>query len=264
MTAGRSADPFSIISLNWDSLIEDSIFWVLRHTNGIRGKRALADVDYCVYTVALDDSPHTASTKQKALNIYNLKLLKMHGSSTWLRCPYSNRIFTGLGIEKSPDKIYIDPILSPFIKERQDHKELNSNPLLEPYIITPTFTKVFDSAHMQDTWHNAYVELREADEVVFVGYSLPDADYHFRTLLRRAVRQETKIEVVLHRSDSPGKGARGALGTISYPKNRYEQVFHDNDMSFKYYGVKGFIDGLSAGRKLSTIMLKLARSFKRM
>ena len=39
----------------------------------------MIDIDYCVYTTPLYNSPHTASTKQKASGIYNIKVLKMHG-----------------------------------------------------------------------------------------------------------------------------------------------------------------------------------------
>jgi hypothetical protein len=37
-----SGDPFSIISLNWDSLIEDSIFWVLKQVGAAREGKGLA------------------------------------------------------------------------------------------------------------------------------------------------------------------------------------------------------------------------------
>jgi hypothetical protein len=239
-TEDPNEDPFSIISLNWDSLIEDSLYWVLHQTGGIRGRKGIADIDYCVYTTPLPNSPHTASTKQKALGIYNIKLLKMHGSATWLRCPCSNLIYTGLGMTEPAYDIYIKPVFSPFIKEHLDQRERQSPALLEPYIITPTFAKVFDLPHIQTTWHNAFIELREADEVVFIGYSLPDADYHFRALLRRAIRSTTKIEVILHESDKPPNNMELADPRTVYPAQRYNQVFREDQLIFNYDGVEGF------------------------
>lgn len=79
--------------------------------------------------------------------------------------------------------------------------EDDKKPILEPFLITPTFTKVFDNTHIQMIWHNAHVELSEADKIVFIGYSFPEADYHFRTLLRKAVNPNVSIEVVLTRND---------------------------------------------------------------
>ena len=51
--------------------------------------------------------------------------------------------------------------------------------------------------------NNAFIELREATEVRFVGYSRPDADYHFRALLLRAIRPTTRIRVFLSPTCNP-------------------------------------------------------------
>lgn len=53
-------------------------------------------------------------------------------------------------------------------KQEQDCAQLG-------YAGTPTFVKRFDNPHLQMTWHNAFIELVEADKVVFIGYSLPGA-----------------------------------------------------------------------------------------
>ena len=152
--AQLGGDPLSIVSLNWDSLLEDSFYHVIQSTRGIQK----ADIDYCVYTMPIEGSPHTPSTKQKASGIYNLKLLKLHGSTTWLRCPNSNHIYTGLGHNSSSYEIYVRDRDSPFTSELYPNDpESEIPPKLEPYIITPTYTKVFNQPHIQTTWHNAYV-----------------------------------------------------------------------------------------------------------
>ncbi len=266
--AGQNGDPFAIISLNWDSLIEDSLFWVLNRTGGIREKTetdekvALADIDYCVYTTPLPNSPHTPSTKQKASKIFNIKLLKMHGSSTWLRCPCSNLVYTGLGMADPANDIYVKLRKSPFIQQHLDDREKVSPAVLEPYIITPTFAKVFDLPHIQITWHNAFIELREADDVVFIGYSLPDADYHFRALLRRAIRSTTKVKVILHESDEPPENLQNVDPKTVYPEQRYRQVFHNDQLlPFDYDGVEGFANNLAPDKQLQTAIERLKNNF---
>ena len=256
LQSGQPGDPFSVVSLNWDSLVEDSIFRILRETGGIRDGCALADIDYCVYTRRLPGSVHTPSTKQKAAGIYNIKVLKLHGSATWLRCPCSNHIYTGLGSSQSALDLYVKEQRSPFIDQFKDPREADQPSILEPFIITPTFSKVFDLPHIQTTWHNAFVELREADEVVFIGYSLPEADYHFSTLLRRAIRSTTPVRVILHSSDdpdaddnvyfkpkasNPDEAERARDPKAIYPEDRYRQVFHEDRLCFDYRGVEGFI-----------------------
>lgn len=51
---------------------------------------------------------------------------------------------------------------------------------------------------MQLIWQNAGIELSEATKIVFLGYSLPYADFEIRQLLSRFVRKNAKIEVVLY------------------------------------------------------------------
>lgn len=261
ISATLTGDPFSIISLNWDSLIEDSVFWILRKVNGFRAGKALADIDYCVYTTPLPHSAHTASIKQKALGIYNIKLLKMHGSSTWLRCPCSNHIYTGLGMDAPAYDIYVKRQVSPFIELHLDEREKDSPSVLEPYIITPTFAKVFDSPHIQTTWQNAFVELREADEVIFVGYSLPEADYHFRTLLRRAIRSTTPVKVILHKSDEPASDSQNTDPKTIYPAQRYRQVFREQQLTFDYDGVEGYASTFAPEEQLDAMMERLRNIF---
>ena len=259
--ANITGDPFSIISLNWDSLVEDSIYWVLKEVGAFRDGKALADIDYCVYTTPLPKSAHTASTKQKSCHIYNIKLLKMHGSSTWLRCPCSNLVYTGLGMNESAHDIYVKSKVSPFIEDHLDEREKDSPSILEPFIITPTFTKVFDLPHIQTTWHNAFVELREADQVVFIGYSLPDADYHFRTLLRRAIRSKTPVKVILDASAEPPKNLLTADPKTVYPAQRYRQVFREEQLTFNYKGVEGFAKEFAPEEQLPTALERIKNTF---
>jgi hypothetical protein len=261
IAATIKGDPFSIISLNWDSLVEDSIYWVLKKTEAFRNGKALADIDSCIYTTPLPKSAHTPSTKQKACQIFNIKLLKMHGSSTWLRCPCSNLVYTGLGMDEPAHDIYVKPTVSPFIQEHLDDREKDSPSILEPFIITPTFTKVFDLPHIQTTWHNAFVELREADQVIFIGYSLPDADYHFRTLLRRAIRSKTPVKVILDTSAEPPKIPSFADSKIVYPAQRYRQVFRKEQLTFDYDGVEGFAKNFAPETQLPVVLERLKNTF---
>lgn len=246
--AGLKGDPMSILSLNWDSLLEDSFYAIFENSSSIKK----TDIDYCVYTTPIDGSPHTPSTKQKASGIFNIKLLKLHGSTTWLRCPNSNHIYTGLGHGSTSYDIYVKERLSPFTSELYPNAtELEKPPRLEPYIITPTYTKVFNQPHIQTTWHNAYVELREASRVIFIGYSLPLADYHFRTLLLRSIRKDTKIELVLHENDRPRRADEmGDNQQLSHSGDstvlRYQKLFGKARVSngARFDGVSAFIEDL--------------------
>jgi hypothetical protein len=156
--------------------------------------------------------------------------------------------------------IYVKPRFSPFIEQHLDNRERNSPAVLEPYIITPTFSKVFDLPHIQTTWHNAFIELREAKEIVFIGYSLPEADYHFRALLRRAVRSETPIKVILHASDKPPENPPADSKAI-YPAQRYHQVFREENLTFNYEGVENFVNSFAPEEQLPAMLERVKNSF---
>ena len=115
----------------------------------------------------------------------------------------------------------------------------SSASILEPFIITPTFLKVFDNTHIQMTWHNAFIELAQATEVVFIGYSLPLADYHFRTLLKRAVHQDVAITVVLTNRDRMPVKVKSAHRNY-YASYRFSEFFSSNPVKFRYGGIKSF------------------------
>jgi len=247
--AGQAQDPFSILSLNWDCLLEDTLYWCLKKAKAY----AKADVDYCCYTTPLGEScPHVPSLQQKAKGMFNLKLMKLHGSANWLLCPNCNRLFTGLGGKEDVwDQYVLDkhcPVCEDFSPQGPAGARQGA-PLLEPFFVTPTFVKVFDNAHIQMTWHNAYVDLAEATEVVFIGYSLPEADYHVRMLLRRAIGRDTRIVAVLTKDDESMRNTPKRLRGY-FAANRYRAFFGENRVECLTGGIKSYFGPLMAQNTL--------------
>ena len=246
ISSGKRGDPFSIISLNWDSLIEDSIYWCLMKVKGYK----ISDVDYCTYTFPLtNSSKHVTSIIQRAKGINNIKILKLHGSTNWLLCPNCNRLYTGLGSKENVWDLYVE---ERFCEKCATNKWniQDKPPILEPFFITPTYTKVFDNTHLQSVWDNAYIELSEADRIVFIGYSLPDADYHFRTLLHRSIASNTRVEVVLMHNDYSYK--RMPLRQRRYlASNRYKNFFGKQEIKWYKQGVRGYFKSIISKRALA-------------
>jgi len=230
-------DNVSVISLNWDTLLEDSIYLYKKQF-----KRNI-DIDYCCYTNPLTyDTPHTTSITQKSRNIFNIKIMKLHGSANWLVCPNCNRLFTGIGSKIDRITLYIKPLSCPKCKKLSNSFLNIGNPELIPIIITPTFLKKVDNTHINMVWHNAYVELSEASKIVFIGYSLPNADYLIRTLLKRSIQKNTIIEVVLIPSDYCSKNTKSSYRNF-YSSERYKYFFPESHYSIKFYknGVSDYI-----------------------
>ena len=243
-------DVFSIISLNWDNILESEIYkeclnFNINKTNN--NQKVLPDYCFYDYPYKQDDN-HIPSTNIKAKGFKNIKFLKLHGSINWLECPICGRIFID-----NQREIAIESC----IEQQCPHCSMNSkqtyDSTLRNIIITPTFMKSLDNLHIKNIWHNAFLELSEATKVVFIGYSFPNADFEMRCLLKKSLSSDTKIEVVLHQSDNPvgiknmlssrlsSSECDSILNKIDFPENRYKSFFGDQNINFIYSGFEDFI-----------------------
>ena len=236
--AGQKEHPFSIISLNWDCVLENAIYWFLDQCGGNK-----VDIDYCCYTTPLEGtSRHTHSINQKAVGLFNTKFIKLHGSVNCVLCPNCNRLYTGLGAPRELLEEYIAGKICPRCHSVRDVTGIatSSGPELESLIISPTFIKEFNNAHIQMIWHNAYIDLCEAKKVVFIGYSLPEADYHLRTLLKRAIRKDAEVIVVLTKKDNPPVHCDEHIRE-KYAASRYRAFLGSGiQIKFEFGGVKSY------------------------
>jgi len=99
-TNAKNYDPFSIISLNWDILLDNALNDEL-YRNDPRSKDfdPFGVVDYCCYVSSLEPGNSRIRSGLWSLGCkgFNIKLLKLHGSMNWLKCPNCQRLFVGEG-----------------------------------------------------------------------------------------------------------------------------------------------------------------------
>ena len=144
------------VSLNYDLLLDNAL-----------SALAPAAPDYAISF--RNPSPPSAGTRIP-------KLLKIHGSLNWLFCPTCNQIDLFPG-EKIAAEIVINPGLMtcPVCQEPRT-----------PIVIPPTFFKAMSNFYLQQIWKSAEETLLKADHIIFCGYSYPDADLHFKYLIKRS------------------------------------------------------------------------------
>ncbi|GLU44754.1 hypothetical protein [Allomuricauda sp. NBRC 101325] len=193
-------DTISILSTNWDILLDNSLNDAIRNVyyknNDIDGV-----VDYCCHVSSYDEDDVKIKPGLQALGEgkYNVKLLKLHGSMNWLQCTNCQRLYI-----KFNNKL-VDYRRFGNSKCRHCNKNYKGNDTsysLESNLIMPTFLKDLNNFQVKLIWQNAGVELSEANKIVFIGYSLPYADFELRQLLSRMVRHDAKIEVVLRAKEN--------------------------------------------------------------
>lgn len=222
--AAKSYDPFSIISLNWDTLLDYALHSALLSDNRNSGDYdPFGVVDYCCYISSFraDDTRIRSGLWSLGCRGYNVKLLKPHGSLNWLQCPNCQRLF-----------VSFDPklaMLNKIGKEVCRHcLKCGHRNTLRGALVMPTFLKDLSNFQIKLVWQNTGVELMEATRLVFIGYSLPYADFEFRQLLTRMVHPDASVEVVL-RSDS------------DEAVKRYEVFFSGHEVKVHPEGVAEYV-----------------------
>lgn len=195
----HTEDDDVIVSLNYD-LILDNAFDEL-------GK----NVDYGISARKRHRIPEGFDDYPKR----GRRVYKLHGSLNWMHCPLCQAVDVFVG-QKSIGFIF---------DERNPQRSCTHCQVrYEPIIITPTFLKSYRNSFITQIWQTTEAAIREASEVVFIGYSMPDADIILRTMSARALfqnRQAWQITLVDYVQAGDGESERNAKET----RERYERLF---------------------------------------
>ncbi|SMG12862.1 SIR2 family protein [Sphingobacterium psychroaquaticum] len=223
--AYRGHDRVSILSTNWDILLDNSIKRILDKDH----QEPKGVVDYCCYISSYKEDDDTIKPGLEILGSggFNVKLLKLHGSLNWLQCPRCQRLYVDFYRKISIDHYSNCRHCDKNFGKKRSHS-LTSN------LIMPTFLKDLSNPQYKLIWQNAGIELSESNNIIFIGYSLPSADFEMRQLLSRMIRDDAKITVVDYGDES--------LENIKNMKLRYETFFGNRQIEFYLKGTKSFIE----------------------
>lgn len=232
-------DPISVISTNWDILLDNSIKKQIEYDShkGV--------VDYCCYISSLhDDDTIKPGLWALGKGKYNVKLLKIHGSMNWLSCPKCQRLYVAFYDKIAEYGIYKNRFCKHCSRNFKENRTVAT--ALRSNLIMPTFLKDLNNFQIKLIWQNAGVELSEASKVVFIGYSLPQADYELRQLLSRMIPHNCDIEVVMRdeNDDKSGKVDDEQVKRNNEMLNRYTIFFGKRKVITHRIGVKKYIEEL--------------------
>ena len=218
----------AIISLNYDTLIDgrigdglfhNDIFTRINHQGSV-SDRANYGFD-----------PRYALVDKKKPSQYRsfpfVPIYKLHGSFNWLYCRQCKQI----------DVTLINPKNQRLLPYDASSGSLGTCPdcksAFEPVIITPSLIKEYKNPYLKRIWAKAKRALARADEIIFVGYSMPDADMILRTMfIESIVTNRSKravvptISVVDYSQSDNGKVKRQYerwFGDINYHKDGFSE-----------------------------------------
>jgi SIR2-like domain len=217
----------SILSLNYDIIVDNAL--------SMRSGPALL-VDYGLSARYALDNSHWRRAYHLAEGIQQNQtppLYKLHGSLNWLYCPSCQQLDVTIG-QKGVHYIYEEgsDVACPDCQSRYD-----------PLIITPTLLKTYDNILLREVWRQAEDKVSKADEVVFIGYSLPDADVLLRCMLKRALfRNRNRWHDVQGEASACKIRVVGNSPTNSETHKRYIKQF--GDVEYHADGFQSYIEQL--------------------
>lgn len=163
----------TVITANWDTLAERTLMEA--------GKWFPTDGYGFAVPIEIPASRRPPQPPAPLPGKSDVKVLKLHGSTGWFRRFDAG----GSGDLYLRDANFLQYLTPPGIHRIRDRNAPpdGSGPDLNPVIIVPSYLKQLDDATLQSIWIQAATALNNADEVTFVGYSLPAADAAIRVLI---------------------------------------------------------------------------------
>ena len=225
----------SFIVMNWDIVLE-------KHLKEINPE---LKIDYV--------SPsYNWETYQRENPEGAIKVCKMHGSSNWVYCENCKTVFYQLdkklslhkkaGLQVRDFNLFHEPFQEQEIKESiaevQGSSCRHCQNLLTSHIATFSYRKSFRTAAYSAIWNEAENLLAEADRWVFIGYSLPEADFELKHLIKSAelrtprAKRQREIEAVLFQDEQA--------------KSKFEHFFGKGNVSVYENGLKEYLESLQA------------------
>lgn len=237
----EKSDNVAVITTNWDIMLDNMVHSIMSKETRPKGLPFSGVVDYCCYISSLDKNDDSIKPGLYAIGKgrYNTKILKLHGSLNWMQCPRCQRLYVKF-YEKWNGGYIFDKKYCRHCDSNFGVKGEESN-LLTTNLIMPTFLKNLNNIQNKLIWQNAGIELSEANKVVFLGYSLPQADFEFKQLLSRMIRKDAKIEAVLVENDNPNKFKDNDSSKYQTAGYRYQNFFSGRDIKIHYDGVDTYI-----------------------
>lgn len=192
-------DEYSFVSFNYDILLDTALMEMLRH--GIYS-------DYGIqFANSRDNFKSTSFNRWKPPGDKSVLILKPHGSLNWMQCASCDSIAMS---GNSKGKIFKTGLLHTIEHCPNDNSPMHF--VVEP----PSYFKRYKNFHLQATWIKLNETLAAADKIVFIGYSMPDADVMIKYAFKRAFFCKNKNIVVVDPDTIVKERYERVLGPITF------------------------------------------------
>lgn len=158
----------TLVTFNYDICLD-------RCAIRMRDTKAALDLDYGIplSNYRCSGSPLFDPPKKESI-----LLLRTHGALNWIRCTACQSTFTTVNRHANV--------------RNTDECWACGRTRLDYVLVHPSFIRSYDDPAIRIIWGRCQEELSRSDRWVFIGYSLPAADVHFRELLRECLRHRNQ------------------------------------------------------------------------
>lgn len=142
------------------------------------------------------DKAEEGVNNTKIIDVY-----KLHGSLEWLYCSNCNKVMhlpffhANYNLENGELKQLLI-----FNEKGESIQRIATCPVdkckYQILIVPPTYNKNFNNSILKDLYFKALLKLRMAKNIIFIGYSFPDADYHIKALFNRVNMTRKNVVVI--------------------------------------------------------------------
>lgn len=223
-------DQPTIISTNYDIIVDNALGESRSINYGAKIRHAVQAKDSMRVERYGFNRPRKVN-QYEYLNTGPIRLLKIHGSLNWIYCRKCDEVDLTIwqkGCREALAGLYC-------------HEESCTNKY-EPLLITPTMFKNYENRFIKETWSNAEKALIEAEELIFIGYSLKEEDYQIRCLLMNALLNKSKSyeRVIVVEKEPVNDDDHKSLAAI---QKEYNKLYRNVD--FKTIGFKEYVKSIS-------------------
>lgn len=167
---------------------------------------ANVDLDYGI-TMANERTARSPEWRNPQKGRKSALLLRTHGALNWLRCDACYSLFTTVNRHA-------------FVKDASRCWACGSENI-DYVLVHPSYIRAYNDPVIKLVWGRCQEELVLSERWIFIGYSLPVADVHFRELLRHCYRSRAKANKQTEIMLIGRKQANGGLINQSVYENYY-------------------------------------------
>ena len=222
----------SIITLNYDTLLEQAFDFLFKHHGYI---------DYCIHLMNYERLPELQNfnfwinprepvSVDKDNNPIPFKIIKLHGSLNWKYCKCCNQTLL------TPWDRMIDLNKGKFLgytyPENKEYEFLCpiDGTEFQTLIMPPTYLKTIHHPLISQLMAEAAREIRATKKIVFIGYSLSNSDVHIKALFKKQMTPEKEIIVINpKRKESLELNYKSLTPNVRFIYSSFEEFVNDEN-----------------------------------